>query len=145
MTSTLASTPSWRAFLRGLALEMDVKAGPEMCVALLRGVGQQMARLTALPPVGSLGALEMEMNAALAEIGWGQVRLDLNETERCVILRHTGLPQLGSAGEPPGTWLAPVLEGLYEAWMGQQPGSDDSFKARLQNRRDAVVLRYGRV
>ena len=63
-------------FLRGLALEMEAQAGPVASTAVLRAVGQQMARLMALPPVGSMEALEMEMNAVLAEIGWGKRTLD---------------------------------------------------------------------
>jgi hypothetical protein len=104
-----------------------------------------MARLTALPPVDSMEALEMEMNAVLAEIGWGSVRLTMNEAERCVELDHTGLPRIGSAGEPAGTWLAPVLEGLYQEWMGQQPGADELLRTRLQHCGNSIAIRYGRL
>jgi hypothetical protein len=135
----------WRVFLRGLALEMEAQAGPAATAAVLRGVGQQMARLMALPPVGSMEALEMEMNAVLAEIGWGSVRLAMNEADRCVVLTHTGLPRIGSAGEPAGSWLAPVLEGLYQAWMGQQPGADEQLRARIQSCGSLISIRYGRL
>ena len=134
----------WRAFLRGLAIELEAQAGPAASAALLRGIGQRMAQLLALPPVASMEALEMEMNAILGETGWGSVRLALNEAERCVILRHSGLPRIGSAGEPAGSWLAPVLEGLYQGWMGQQPGADDKLRATVQEPGDPTVLRYGR-
>lgn len=136
--------PPWRAFLRGLALELEAQAGPAASAAVLRGTGQQMARLLGLPAVGSMDALEMEMNAVLAELGWGSVRLVLNEAERCVVLTHDGLPRIGSAGDPAGTWLAPVLEGLYETWLGQQPGADDTLRTRLDQRGRTMVLRYGR-
>jgi hypothetical protein len=135
----------WRVFLRALALEMEAQAGPAATAAVLRAAGQQMARLAALPPVGSMEALELEMNAVLTEIGWGSVRLAMNEAERCVVLDHTGLPQVGSAGEPAGTWLAPVLEGLYQDWMGQQPGADESLRARLQHCGSSITIRYGRL
>jgi hypothetical protein len=135
----------WRVFLRGLALEMEAQAGPSATAAVLRGVGQQMARLMALPPVGSMEALEMEMNAVLAEIGWGGVRLAMNEADRCVVLTHTGLPRIGSAGDPAGSWLAPVLEGLYQAWMGQQPGADEQLRARIQSCGSSITIRYGRL
>lgn len=136
--------PSWRAFLRGLALELEGQAGSEACTAVLRGTGERMARMLALPAVGSMEALELEMNAVLAEIGWGRVRIVLNEAERCVVLTHSGLPAIGSAGEPPGTWLSPVVEGLYETWLGQQPGADDSLRAQSHADGDAIVIRYGR-
>ena len=140
-----ARAAEWRVFLRGLALEMEAQAGPAATVALLRGVGQQMARLMALPPVGSMEALEMEMNAVLAGVGWGSVRLAMNEAERCVVLTHAGLPRIGSAGEPAGSWLAPVLEGLYQGWMGQQPGADEQLRARVQSCGSVITIRYGRL
>ena len=99
-----------------------------------------------LPPATSMETLELEMNDALAAVAWGQVRLDLQEDDRCLLLRHTGLPRIGSLGDPPGSWLAAVLEGLYEGWMTQQPGSEPSLSARIQPdaTTDSVVLRYGR-
>ena len=140
-----ASPQAWRAFLRGLALELDAQAGPDASSAILRATGQQMAAMLALPAVASLEALELEMNTVLAEIGWGSVRLTLQEAERCVALYHSDLPRIGSAGEPPGTWLAPALEGLYRGWMGQQPGADPSFNAHVHGYRgNTIVIRYGR-
>jgi hypothetical protein len=136
----------WRNFLRALAEEVDASAGPASRDALLRRVGDRMARLMPLPHATSLETLEIEMNDALSEAGWGSVQLDLQETDRCLVLRHRGLPRVGSAGDPPGTWLAAVLEGLYEGWMSQQPGSEPSLSARIQpgGSPDAVELRYGR-
>jgi hypothetical protein len=135
----------WRAFLRGFAVELDTRVGPDVRVAILRATGQQMAEMLTLPAVDSLEALELEMNDVLAEIGWGRVELTLLEAERCVTIGHTGLPRIGSAGEPPGTWLAPVLEGLYQGWMGQQPGADPSFRSSIRNyEQGGIVIRYGR-
>jgi hypothetical protein len=140
-----AAPLAWRAFLRGLALELDTQAGPDASTAILRAAGQQMAAMLALLAVHSLEALELEMNSVLAEICWGSVQLTLHEAERCVILRHSDLPRIGSAGEPPGTWLAPALEGLYQGWMGQQAGADPSFNARVKAYEgDTIVIRYGR-
>lgn len=139
--------PQFRVFLRALAEELDSQAGAGGRDALLRGVGRQMARMLPLPAVASMAALEMEMNDVLGAIDWGHTRLELQETERHILITHTGLPRIGSAGDPPGTWLAGVLEGLYEAWMGQQPGSDAGFVARRQPNQEAnfVVLSYGRI
>jgi hypothetical protein len=136
---------AWRTFLRGLAVELEARAGSDTTMAILRGVGQHMAEHLALVAVNSLEALELEMNIVLAEIGWGNVQLALQESDRCVVLIHKGLPHIGSAGEPAGTWLAPVLEGLYHGWMGQQPGADKSFLASIGGYEgDAVIIRYGR-
>jgi hypothetical protein len=135
----------WRTFLRGLAFELDAQAGSDVSMAILRSVGQQMAGLSPLAAVGSLETLELEMNLVLADIGWGSVQLTLQEAERCVVIVHTGLPRVSSAGEPPGSWLAPVLEGLYQSWMGQQPGADGSFRAQInQHDGEKIIIRYGR-
>jgi len=137
----------WRSFLRALAEEVDSSAGPSARDALLRGVGHRMARMMPLPPASSMETLELEMNDALSSTDWGRVRLDLQESDRCLVLTHTALPRIGSAGDPPGTWLAAVLEGLYEGWMAQQPGSESSLSARIQpgTGSETVTLRYGRV
>lgn len=136
----------WRVFLRALADEVDALAGPGERDALLRGVGVRMARLMPLPPARSLETLEMEMNDALAAIGWGQVRLSLNEAERRLAIAHSGLPRIGAAGTPPGTWLATALEGLYETWMAQQPGSDPGLTARriAPGTAEVITIHYGR-
>jgi hypothetical protein len=137
----------WRGFLRALADEVDASAGVTARDTLLRAVGHRMARMMPLPPASSLETLEIEMNDALELCGWGAVRLDLQESDRYLVLHHSGLPRLGSLGDPPGTWLAAVLEGLYEGWMGQQPGSEPSLSARVQPHHDGsdIILRYGRV
>lgn len=137
----------FRVFLRALAEELDAQGGASGRDALLRGVGRQMARMLPLPAVASMNALEMEMNDVLGAIGWGHTRLRLQEVDRYILITHTGLPRIGSAGDPPGSWLAAVLEGLYETWMSQQPGSDAGLVARRQPGTDAnvIVLHYGRV
>ncbi len=144
-TAAVPLPPGWRAFLRGFALALDTQIDPDSRAAILRAAGQQMAELLPLPAVDSLEALELEMNDVLAGIGWGQAELTLLESERCVTIGHNGMPRIGSAGEPLGTWLAPVLEGLYEGWMGQQPGADPSFRSSIRTfENGGVVIRYGR-
>ncbi len=136
----------WRPFLRALAEEIDGVAGPAGRDALLRGVGRQLARLQSLPARESTDGLALEMNAVLEGFGWGRMRFSFDERERCLLLMHEGLPRVGGGGDPPGTWLAGVLVGLYEGWMAQQPGSDPSFVARRVPAAHAeeIVIRYGR-
>ncbi len=136
----------WRTFLRALAEEVDSLAGAGERDDMLRGVGRRMARLHPLPAVQTLDALEMEMNDALEGLGWGEVRLELNEAGRSLDVTHTGLPRIGSLGTPPGQWLSALLEGLYDGWFAQQPGS----KAALSSKRgsktagDVVVMSYAK-
>jgi hypothetical protein len=136
----------WRLFVRALAEEVDSLAGPGERDDMLRGIGRRIARMAPLPPVDMLDALEMEMNDALEELGWGRVQLHLNADDRAIIIRHHGLPRVGSLGSPPGTWLASLLEGLYEGWMGQQPGHHSSLVARrvAASSGEMVTLRFAR-
>ncbi|MBV9786304.1 MAG: cellulose synthase [Acidisphaera sp.] len=139
-------SPQWRWFLRALIDEIDTFAEGESRDAMLRGVGTRMAQMLPVPQASSIETLEMEMNDLLGAMGWGSVKLELNEAERCLMLKHYGLPRIGAAGDPPGSWLAPILEGLYEGWMSQQPGADDSLSAMIQPGGDpgVITLRYAR-
>lgn len=136
----------WRWFLRAMMDEIDASADAESRDGMLRGIGARMAQMLPLPQASSIETLQMEMNDTLEAIGWGLVQLDLNEADRCLVLTHRGLPRIGAAGDPPGTWLAPLLEGLYETWMAQQPGADASLTAMIQpgSEPGLVVLRYAR-
>jgi hypothetical protein len=140
------STQDWRPFLRALAAEIDAVAGAEGRDALLRGVGHQLAQMYPMPARESLDGLAMEMTETLDGLGWGGVRIAFSPSEHCLILTHEGLPRVGGAGEPAGTWLAGTLVGLYEGWMAQQPGSDASLVARriVSTQPEEIVIRYGK-
>lgn len=136
----------WRMFLRALVDEIDSMASATERDDMLRGVGARLARLTPLPDVSTLNMLQLEINDALASLGWGHASLWLNAAERVLMITHAGLPRIGSAGDPPGSWLSALLEGLYENWLGRQPGGDASLLARRASLQgDAVILRYGRL
>jgi hypothetical protein len=113
-----------------LADEVDSQGGEHARDELLRSIGRRMARLMPLPEVVSLEALEIEMNDTLDMLGWGAVRLTLETAEQTLTILHMGLPRIGGAGNPPGTWLSAALEGLYETWIAQEPGSDPDLVAR---------------
>jgi hypothetical protein len=135
----------WRPFLRALVAEIDAVAGTAGRDALLRGVGLQLARMYPVPARESLEGLAMEMTETLDGLGWGAVRIAFSPQEHCLVLRHAGLPRVGGAGEPAGTWLAGALVGLYEGWMAQQPGTDGSLVARriASAQPEEIVIRYG--
>ena len=135
----------WRVFVRALAEEVDSLAGAGERDDMLRGVGRRMAGMLPLPAVKTLDALEIEANDALGAIGWGSVRFELQEAQVALRVIHDGLPRIGSLGSPSGQWLGAMLEGLYDGWFSQQPGSKPSLSARRMPGDGAgVVLRYGR-
>jgi hypothetical protein len=136
----------WRPFLRALVAEIDAVAGSEGRDALLHGVGHQLARMYSLSARDSLAGLALDMTETLDGFGWGAVTIAFSESEHCLMLTHEGLPRVGGAGDPPGTWLAAVLVGLYEGWMAQQPGADESLVARRvpSAQPGQIVIRYGK-
>jgi Cellulose synthase subunit D len=140
------AAPDWRPFLRALAAEIDAVAGSAGRDALLHGVGLHLARMYPLPVRESLDGLAMEMTETLDGFGWGSVGIAFSEREECLLLTHHGLPRVGGGGDPPGTWLAGVLVGLYEGWMSQQPGTDASLVARrvASAQPDEITIRYGK-
>lgn len=139
-----SETVMWRAFLRAMVDQIDGDSGVPARDALLRGIGRRMAATNPLPLATDTQALTMEMNDRLAGWHWGGVKLHLSDTERVLVITHTGLPWIGGTGEPPGTWLAAVLEGLYETWLNALPNADQSLTTRrFRTTSEYVVLKYG--
>ena len=136
----------WRMFLRALADEVDALTSAAERDDMLRAIGRRMARMMPIAPVASLDTLQVEINDTLETLGWGSVRLELNANERALMIHHAGLPRIGSLGTPPGSWLAAVLEGLYETWLASQPGSDPNLTIRREPGSTAhlITLRFGR-
>ncbi len=136
---------NWRGFLRALAEEIDSLGGLAARDALLRGIGHRMALQHPLPSVVDIVGIELEINGMLEEWSWGSARMALDDTDRSLMIAHVGLPSIGAVGDPPGTWLSAVLEGLYEGWFEELPGADPSLTVRRQKvTPDGAVLRYGR-
>lgn len=131
----------WRRLMRAMAEEIDTIAGPAESAKLLQAVGKRLAVSQPLQQMDTIERLQAEMNDALAILGLGVVRLELNETQRALVLSHLELPGLG----PLGSWLSPVLEGLYETWLLAQPGSDSSLVARREQAPgEAIRIRFAR-
>ena len=141
-----AQDPQWRMFLRALADEVDALTSAAERDDMLRAIGRRMARSMPIAPVASLDTLQVEINDTLETIGWGSARLELNANERALMIHHADLPRIGSLGTPPGSWLAAVLEGLYETWLATQPGSDPNLTIRREPGGTArmITLRFGR-
>lgn len=128
-----------------MAEAIDALGGPVARDVWLRGVGERMGAMRPIGPVPNMESLAMELNDALATMGWGSVGFQLNEQDRSLLITHTDLPRIGSAGDPPGTWLSALLEGLYRTWMNQLPGADPTLVAtRLRVTAQTILLRYGK-
>jgi hypothetical protein len=134
----------WSVFLRALADEVDTMGGPQARDALLRGVGARMAGMRPISPAPNLETLSMEINDHLGAMGWGSVGFVLSERDHALLITHNQLPRIGAAGDPPGTWVSALLEGLYAGWLGQMPGSDRTLVVRrMRITPQTVLLRYG--
>jgi hypothetical protein len=135
----------WRGFLRALIETLEANLDTASRDALLRAVGARLGGLIPLPPCASLAELETRMNEALAGCDWGWVELALDPQDRALVLTHSAAPFVAAGAEAGGVWIAAVLEGLYGAWLGAQPGSDPSLAPRRVAATAATVtLRYGR-
>jgi hypothetical protein len=145
MTEKQSQLVDWNVFLRAVADAIDGLGGPAARDVWLRDVGQRMAAMRPLSSVQNMETLAMELNDVLGGMGWGHVSFQLNEQDRSLLITHADLPRIGAAGDPPGTWISALLEGLYKGWMGQLPGSDPALVAqRLRVTPQTVLLRYGR-
>lgn len=136
-------------FIQELARSFDVQVGQGGRDRFLRDVGRQMGSRLTLPPCESLEMLELEMNALFDLIGWGRASLDVSNTDRKLVIKHTGLPVIASMGEPSGCWLAAALAGLYSIWMEQQPDSLSDARISWEVEKGAgnahvITLTYGR-
>ncbi|MBB2205540.1 cellulose biosynthesis protein BcsD [Gluconacetobacter takamatsuzukensis] len=136
-------------FLREFASGFDEQVGQDARNRFLRTVGANMAARLALPRCDTVEELELEINALLSLIGWGQAGLTLDRDRQCLQVRHRGLPRIGALGAPAGYWLAACLAGMYETWIGRQPGAQNDCVMTWRPDQDCpdgtIVLDYGAV
>ena len=136
-------------FIQEFARSFDAQVGQGGRDRFLRDVGRQMGGRLTLPPCESLEMLELEMNALFDLIGWGCASLDVNNTDRKLVIKHTCLPVIASMGEPSGCWLAAALAGIYSIWMEQQPDSLSDARISWEVEKGVgnahvITLTYGR-
>lgn len=135
----------WRGFLCALIETLDANLDTASRDSLMRAVGTRFAAQMPLPACGSMHELEARMNDALAATDWGWVEIALNQQEGVLLLTHVAAPAVASSGDGQAEWIIAVLEGLYAAWLGSQPGADQSLVLRRQGATPATItLRYGR-
>jgi len=133
----------WRYFMRALAEEIDRLSEPAQRDELLSHIGWRMANQMPLGGAMSLDGLETEINNALGTLEWGEASLVFDEADHSIRILHVGLPELGSLGP----WFAATLEGLYGAWLSNQPGADKSLRVTRQvsTQPGVIPLRYARI
>jgi hypothetical protein len=134
----------WVFFLAAMFAEFEERVDPAEADQFLETLGARMARSFPLRQCESLDDLEADINAILEDIDWGWARV--SESEHFIEIVHGAYPVIPQ-DEERCSWLAPILEGLYTEWLGEQ-GGDASLTARLADQQTAVgapmLFRYGR-
>jgi hypothetical protein len=135
----------WRTFLRAMVETLEGCLDAAGCEGVMRSVGTRMAALMPLPACATLAELEARINDMLAPMDWGYVQMSLDLANRAVVLRHVAAPQVGTHADLNGTWIGPVLEGLYAGWLGSQPGAEPMVPVRKwAPDGTALLLRYAK-
>ena len=134
----------WVYFLAAMFAEFEERVDPAEADQFLETLGARMARSFPLRRCESLDDLEADINAILEDIDWGWARV--SEGNHFIEIVHGAYPVIPQ-DEERRSWLAPILEGLYTEWLGEQ-GGDASLTARLADQQTAVgaplLFRYGR-
>jgi len=104
-------------FLHSLATEFDAQAGVKARNQLLHRVGRRMATRLPLPECKTLESIELESNAILSILGWGQATMGVSNLPRGVIVSLVNGPTLAALGDPAGSWLGSAVAGLFEGWL----------------------------
>lgn len=137
-------TPAgWFDLLTVMIDGMVRNVGESESLPFLRQMGEAMAERYPLPGSETIGELEANINAKLAEFNWGFIDIEASETG--LSFHHQALPV--SRDENSQTrWcyaFCAILEGLYSRWLlGQGGGSHVAFsRERLYSVSD-VVFRY---
>jgi Cellulose synthase subunit D len=134
----------WVHLIASMFAEFEARVDPAEADRFLETLGSRMARSLPLQPCDNLNELEDRMNAALAGIDWGWVRV--TASGRFIEIIHGAYPMVPQ-DEARRNWLVPILEGIYTEWLSQQ-GGDRSFVARLAKPPHKfgapIAIHYGR-
>lgn len=135
----------WRGFLRAMVETLDANLDPASRDTLLRAVGGRMATLAPMPPCGTLAELESRMNDVLAAADWGYAQLLFDPQAKALVIVHIAAPLVSTHHDASGGWVGAVLEGLYAAWLANQPGAEGNIPLkRSPAQAGSVTLRYSR-
>lgn len=117
----------WNAFLLALAAEFQGKIEEAELRALMRRIGDTVARTLALNPGDSLQELESSINSVWFGMDWGWVRL--KEMQNYLSIEHYASPLRKAFGEEALSWTPALLEGIYAYWFSTL-GADSSLRLR---------------
>ena len=117
----------WNAFLQALAAEFQGKIDEAELRALMRRIGDTMAKNMVLSPGDSIQELESAINSVWYGMDWGWVRL--KEMQNYLSIEHHASPLRKAFGEPAFSWTPAVLEGIYAHWFSAL-GADSSLRLK---------------
>jgi hypothetical protein len=134
----------WVHLMAAMFAEFEERVDPLEADQFLETLGSRMALSLPLRRCESLEELEDDINSVLDGIDWGWVRIA--ESGRFIEIVHGCYPVVPQ-DDARRSWVAPILEGLYTGWLGEQ-GGDPDFTARLVGPRRVVgapfTFHYGR-
>jgi len=134
----------WVHFMAAMFAEFEERVSPAEADQFLEALGAKMAQLLPLRRCENLDELEEDINSVLEGIDWGWMRL--READAFIEITHGAYP-LVPQDEARRSWMAPILQGLYSVWLGEQ-GGDASLTARLFGKPEAngaaLTFHYGR-
>ena len=116
-------TPAgWFDLLSVMVDGMVRNVGEAESQPFLRQMGASLAERFPLPASQTIGELETNINALLAEFNWGYIDIDASDTAIRIV--HTALPVPPEEAKQMA-WnhaFSAVLEGLYARWLREQGG-----------------------
>jgi hypothetical protein len=116
------TAPGWFDLLTIMVDGMVSNAGEQESRPFLQQMGAVMAAQYPLSAPQTLGELEGQINARLAQFHWGCV--DIVADDSGLNLRHQALPACDDAARQ-SLWcnaFCAILEGLYARWLQEQGG-----------------------
>ena len=136
----------WNPFLRAIAAEFQGKIDEAELRALMRRIGESMARSLELSPGDSLQELEASINSVWYGMDWGWVRL--KEMQNHLSIEHFSSPLARAFGEEALSWTPALLEGIYAHWFSTL-GADSSLRLRQSGSPggvgEPIEFRFGKV
>lgn len=121
-----------------LAAEIAAAAAPEEAAGLLGALGSRIADAHPVQPAPTIGALQEQLTARFAALGWGQCAL--TPTDRALEIAHRGWPR-PKAAVAARDWQAAfpiILAAVYGRWFAML-GAPPALVVRILSIDDDVI------